>query len=69
MPGCNLLAAPTLTFPLTNLGGFANWAARIPSAANLVGVSVYTQGVVADPSANQLGFAMSNASELELGSK
>ncbi len=67
LPGCTAWIAPEATELLQNLGGVAEKTWVIPAAPALVGIDFHVQGAVMDQTANQAGFALSNAGSVHIG--
>lgn len=62
MPNCTLYVSPDTSFGFsTGRGGGFDLTFTIPNDAALIGSHNYTQVAIADPSANALGIAWSNA--------
>jgi hypothetical protein len=59
-PGCALLASGEWAFPLFNATGRVVFGLDVPNDPRLRGVTFYAQGMLWDPFANALGFAVSN---------
>jgi hypothetical protein len=69
-PNCSLLASIDATrFLLTDPTGTATFTLAVPNAAALIGLTLYGQGVVVDPSANAAHLAMTNGLRLDVGSR
>ncbi len=67
-PTCQLLASlDVLLFMKTDANGSATMAATLPNNSKLVGVTVYNQWAVADPSANAWGMVFSAGAILKVG--
>ena len=67
MPGCHLRVAPDAPFVVTATGNTASWPLVFPAQPAFVGLSMYAQALVLDPTANSLGATLSNAGDLRLG--
>ena len=66
-PGCTALLAPTLSVPLTNVGGVATWAIAIPVDLDLIGVNFFQQAAVLVPGFNTGGMVFSNGGHGVIG--
>jgi hypothetical protein len=66
LPSCSLDISPNLAAPAPVSGGVAAWGLVIPTSPGLLGLHLYTQGWVADPSSS-FGVGMSNAGDSVLG--
>jgi len=67
-PGCDLLvAADVLATAVTSATGNAQSPLTIPNQQALLGVSVFHQWVVWDPSVNALSLVVSNAGKATVG--
>lgn len=67
-PGCVLLAPLHATLQgVSGANGTLNWNLQLPNTPTIVGSSIYAQALIADPRANQLGFAFSNAGHMLIG--
>ena len=61
-PGCDLLvSADALDLAVTDANGEASSPIAVPNAGNLVGLTVYHQWLIWDPSVNNLNIVTSNA--------
>lgn len=61
-PGCDLLvSADALDLAITDANGDASSPIVVPNAANLVGLTVYHQWLIWDPTVNNLNIVTSNA--------
>ncbi|MFN3240349.1 MAG: M14 family zinc carboxypeptidase [Planctomycetota bacterium] len=61
-PGCDLLvAAEALDLVITDGNGEASYPIVVPNAANLVGLTLYHQWLIWDPTVNALNIVTSNA--------
>jgi lysophospholipase L1-like esterase len=69
MPGCVLHTDPGFDFPLVNQGGVANWDVPVPNANELIGLRLYQQCLVIDPSANARGMIVSDANAGIIGTR
>lgn len=67
MPMCLLQVSMDNVFPLTNVGGSADWNLRIPDDPALVDQQFFQQGFVLDGGANALGAIVTNAGEATIG--
>ena len=66
--GCTLYTSIDLIMPvLANAKGEASLNIPFPNSKALVGVTLHTQGIVADKPANALGLAFSNAATMKIG--
>ncbi len=70
MPGCWLLTAIDLKFPLTaNGAGTATLSVALPNITALLGLCFYNQGQVVDAGANPKGLTVSNAGSGIVGNR
>ena len=61
-PGCSVYAAPqVLDLHITNAAGTADASFNIPGSPGLIGIEVFHQWAVWDPTINSLGIVMSDA--------
>lgn len=61
-PGCDLLvSADALDLAITDANGEASFPIAVPNAANLVGLTLYHQWLIWDPTVNGLNIVTSNA--------
>jgi hypothetical protein len=61
-PGCELLVeANALDLAITDTSGEASYPIIVPNAGNLVGLTIYHQWLVWDPTVNSLSIVTSNA--------
>lgn len=68
MPGCSLFVSADATRPLpTGSSATVRWVEPLPFLPQLLGVDVFGQAFVLDPSANAIGMTMSNASRATIG--
>ena len=69
MPGCALHSSPDLIIPVypQAFPNLPDLYLPIPPLPQLVGQSFYCQALVRDPTANALGFTVSNAGEARIG--
>ena len=66
-PGCNVLAAPTVTsFTVTSPGGTASAPFAVPNDNSFVGTLLFHQWAVLD-GANALGIVVSNGGRATVG--
>jgi hypothetical protein len=67
-PGCTLLAPLHSTIQgVSNADGTLRWNLQLPNVPTIVGSSIYLQAMIADPTANQLGFSFSNGGQMLIG--
>jgi hypothetical protein len=67
-PGCSVLVAPqALSAVPTSLIGTASYGIAVPASINLMGMRVYHQWAVLDPSVNSLGIVMSGGGTATIG--
>jgi hypothetical protein len=67
-PGCSVLASgDVIDAVATNALGIGTWQFSVPNSASLCGGSVFHQYLVADSTANNLGFTTTSAAESKLG--
>ena len=65
--GCEAIVQPLVLDTLANTGGTASFALSIPNAASLVGYSLLAQVVSVDPTANAVGWTVSNGVRTVIG--
>ena len=68
MAGCQLHAEPLVLDPLVGSGTTLPWSASVPAGTALLGVRLFQQALVFDPTANAFGFVASNAAAATIGS-
>ncbi len=67
-PGCTLLAPLHSTIQsVSSAAGTVRWSLQLPNVPSIVGSSIYLQALIADPTANQLGFSFSNGGRMLIG--
>jgi hypothetical protein len=66
-PGCFLRVSIAATHFMIGTGTSATFQLPIPGLHSLLGAHFYTQGASYDPTANALGWVMSNAMEVTIG--
>jgi len=67
-PGCDILAAPSVTFFTVTSGvGTANDSLAVPNNNSFVGLVIFHQWAVLDVAANTLGIVVSNAGRATVG--
>ncbi len=67
-PGCDLLVAASVTeLATTDASGNASLPVAVPAAANLVGLDVFHQWAIWDPTVNSLKLVVSNGGKATLG--
>ena len=66
-PGCALRVSLEVPVTLVGSGGSATLSLPIPNQPQLLGVPLYTQGLVLDPGRNGLGAVMSDSAILRIG--
>ncbi len=67
-PGCNILAPWESQLPISvDAAGSASIPAAIPNLLSIVDQHYYIQIIVIDPAANSLGWATTNALDIEIG--
>ncbi len=69
MTGCQLLVAPSVSYPLVNTGTSATWSLPIPLDPTLLGLQFYNQTIQIDPGINPIGATMSAGAEACIGGK
>ena len=69
MAGCSLLVRDDLSIGLVNSGGTATWGQSVCECPELIGAKFYNQVVTLDPTANPLGFSVSNGTESFIAGK
>ncbi|MCB9881419.1 MAG: hypothetical protein H6834_06480 [Planctomycetes bacterium] len=67
MPACTALVALDIPFPVPTLIGTTGFGIDIPDEPAAVGLTLYVQALVQDPTANAFGFTVSNGLEATLG--
>ncbi|MFT4516133.1 MAG: hypothetical protein ACI91B_004855, partial [Planctomycetota bacterium] len=66
--GCDLLVAATVTeLAITDASGNASLPIAIPSSASLVGLDVFHQWAIWDPTVNSLNIVVSDGGKATLG--
>lgn len=66
--GCMQWTVATVQWPISNLGGTANYGTLIPNDPNIAGLLFYNQAIVTDPTgANPGNLTVSNASVGRMG--
>ncbi len=68
-PGCKVLADPFLGQVLTISQGMAQGSVPLPANPAILGLSIFNQGFVVDPKANNLGLTTTNGGEGKIGAK
>ena len=68
-PGCRLLTSIDKVFPLSKLGGRADWELHIPNLSTLTGLEFHLQVLLVDFSANDFGVTVSNGLSQTIGSR
>ena len=67
-PGCDLLtAAETSEVTLTDAAGAASLSVTVPNAQSLIGLQVFHQWAIWDPSANAISIVMSDGGTATIG--
>lgn len=67
--GCSLLVSGDFSIQVPNTTGTATLGIPIPPDPSLVGLHVYFQGYVEDPTANLFGVAVSNGLDITIGTR
>ena len=70
MPGCRLHADPLVAIAgLADGAGRATQSLSVGTSTSLIGIDLYSQAIVVDPSANTLGLTTSNACAHHIGDR
>lgn len=69
MPGCTLRTSFDTKVDGTSVAGIARFQIAIPLSLNLVGLPLFSQGLIYVPNANLLQFLVSNAGESRIGAR